>query len=115
MEFIITRTSMLYAKPCDNAYEAKHPDYHIRTCTEEQFNERFSSREGLWRSKGKDHCITEEGFIERREKDKKCWTIKIESMEELESLSKNYGPLVVDMNTYKDESPTIEIYDDYRE
>lgn len=110
MKYIISRTSSYDKKPCKEAFKYPHEIWHTRTCTEVEFNEKFADREGLWRSKGKNHKVTKEGYITRQEKDKEMWTIEINSLEELHNLSEKYGLL-----TYNSPSSAIEIYDDYRE
>lgn len=115
MKFIISRTSNYgESSPHPKAKQEKCEHWHTRTCTEEVFNERFSHREGLWRSKGTDHTITKEGWITRREDDQLQWVIKINSLKELISLSEECKIIVSGIDeTYN--LPGIEIYDDYRE
>jgi len=113
MNYIIKRTSVYHDKPCEEAFEAMHEHWHVRTVDEKTFDDRFSNREGLWRSKGKNHSLTEEGYIIRQEDDVKVWTISINNLEELNSFSKKYGSLIISHS--RKGSPELEIYDDYRE
>ena len=116
MKYIIKRTSVWNEeKPCDEAFKHPHEKWHTRTCTEEEFNKRFSSMEGLWRDKGTNHSITEKGWITRQEPDTMEWTIEINSLEELNAFADKYGQLVVSPEAYSSKSPEIEIYDYYRE
>ena len=118
MKYIVSRTSRGYYDnevPCEGALKSMHANWHIRTCNEEEFNKRFSTREGLWRSKGTEHHVTSNGHIARRGKDKAYWTIEINTLEELFNFSIEHGEIIIRAFTFKDESPSIEIYDDYRE
>ncbi len=109
MIFKITRTSVWEKKPCKEAFKHEVPNWHIRTCSEEEYNKRFAKGEGgLWREKGTDHQITDEGYVKRQEGMESCWGIKINSLDQLIKLSKKYGELIFDESE-------IEIYDDYRE
>ena len=77
MKFIISRASEYddNISPHDDAKREFVESWHIRTCSEEYFDEKLSFREGLWRSKGKDHTVTEKGCIKRRESDIEVWII----------------------------------------
>ena len=100
-------------KPCDEAFGYPHERWHIRACSEEEYNRLFSEQEGLWRSKGKNHGITEKGRIIRQEEDIVDWTVEINSLDELNAFAEKYGELVISIEPHG--SPWIEIYDDYRE
>ena len=116
MKYIIKRTSGYgEEKPCEEAFKHPHEKWYTRTCTEDEFNARFSSREGLWRDKGTNHSITEKGYVTRQEPDTEEWTIEINSLKELNDFASKYGELVISPEAYSSKSPEIEIYDDYRE
>ena len=111
MIFKIKRTSNFDSekKPCENSFKHDFENWHIRTCSEEEYNKNFAKCEGgLWREKGTNHQITKDGFITRQEGMKSCWAIKIDSLDELVKFSDEEGKLVVS-------GDSIEIYDDYRE
>jgi hypothetical protein len=116
MNFIISRTSQYFNEnpPCEESFKKPLPSFHIRTCTEEEFNKRYSDREGLWRSEGTNHTVTEEGYIKRQEADKEEWCVNIKSIEELMSFHEKHGTLIIKRG-YSSLVPEIEIYDDYRE
>jgi len=121
MEFIISRASDYHGieedvKPCDEAYKIKKENWETRTCSEEEFNKKFSDRQGLWRSKGKNHCITSKGYIQRQMEDEDCWVVKISSLEELHNFIKHHGELIVSSCVVgREREMCIEIYDDYVE
>ena len=116
MKFIIERTSSWSEeKPCEEAEKMTVPYWHTRTCDEKEFNRKFSDREGLWRSKGKNHKITKDGYITRQEEDKEVWGIEIKSLEELLNFQKKYGSLILQEHFYDNDTFSLEIYDDYRE
>lgn len=116
MKFKISRTSYSRdIKPCYDAYKMELPYYHIRTCTEDEFNERFSNSEGLWRNNGTDHHITNEGHIIRQEQTETCWVIEFKSLKKLLEFSDQFGKIIIEPNVTNRDLPTIEIYDSYRE
>ncbi len=118
MLYTIKRTSIYDDKvsPCEKAFKAKHEYWHTRTCTEDEFNKRFSDREGMWRSKGKNHSTLNDGqYITRQEKDAELWSIEINSIEELMAFVAHNGEIIIKPEGYNTKSPEIEIYDDYRE
>jgi hypothetical protein len=117
MKFILHKTSERYGsvKPCEEAIKIKVPYWHIRTCSEEEYDRRFSKIEkGLWRSYGSEHEITADGYIIRKEDDSEVWGISINSLNELVDFVKKYGDIVL---SFPEEHRTmeIEIYDTYRE
>lgn len=82
---------------------------------EEVFNKKYGKEEGLWRSKGKNHIVTEEGFIRRTLDEKESfWTISIADLSDLIELNKKYGNIILSEHWFT-LYPKIEIYDDYRE
>lgn len=115
MKFIIKRSSSYTSKPVPSAFKAMHVSYHVRTVTEDEYNRKFSGREGLWRSKGVEHGITKEGHIVRREKDVELWTIDIHTLDDIMTLADENGAVIFTPPRLNAESPEIEIYDDYRE
>ena len=130
MKFKISRTSIwdseIYCiRPCEEAEEMFIPFWHTRTCTEEFFDTHFSQREGLWRSKGKNHKnisarsdgLSKENWITRQEDDRKVWGIEVTGLQDLLGLIKKYGALVIDSvdDSGNEEVFEIEIYDTYRE
>jgi hypothetical protein len=117
MDFIITRTSIYDAddKPVEEAFKKSVEYWHTRTCTEEEFNRKFSEREGLWKSKGKNHKITEKGYITRQEENKEMWFISLKNFEQLKNFIEKYGNIIIGKKNINDKDFVIEIYDDYRE
>lgn len=126
MRVIITRTSAWEEKPCKEAKKITVPYWHIRTCSEEYFNNHFAANEGLWESKGKNHKTFKASggltkmWIARQEDDKECWGVEINSLEDLLKLKEKYGKLI--LSDYDSVDPcsretisTVEIYDSYRE
>ncbi len=116
MIYTIKRTSVWDNEcPCKEAKKRRFEYWHTRTCNEDEFNKRFSDREGLWRSKGKNHSITKEGYITRQEDDKEVWSIEINTLDDLQKLIDKYGKLIISNKDWKVKAPSIEIYDDYCE
>ena len=119
MKFIIERTSGRgNSSPCVEAKEEQVVRTETRTLhSPEEFDKRFADREGNWLSVGTNHRIGENGYICRDREVVNVWAIEINSIEELVTLSRKYGEIIIsdhylDIN---DGHPTLEIYDDYRE
>jgi hypothetical protein len=116
MIYVITKTSAYGdEKPCEEAKKRIFERWHTRTCSEDEFNEKFSDREGLWRSKGKNHTITKDGYITRQEDDEEAWSIEINTLDDLQKLIDKYGSLIIFDQHHALNVPYIEIYDSYRE
>ena len=93
----------------DGAVKRQFENWQIRSLSEDAFNEKFGEREGLWRSKGKNHKHDERGYCMRQMKDVMFWSIEINTLEELMKIAKEcLHPIIL-----SDDS--LEIYDDYRE
>jgi len=129
MKFKITRTSGIYdEKPHKNAKLKQVPEWMIRTCTEDYYNKHYGKSEGLWRSKGKNHTIMENGYIKRQVGYKNIWIIEINKLEEIKDfIDKEHikqrtlsndtmgnGELVLG-HSDRDKIYTLEFYDGYRE
>lgn len=116
MDFIISKTSNYLSNepPCKGAIKKLFPVFHVRTVTEEEYNKKFSHVEGLWRSKGFNHTVTEEGYIKRQEPDQEQWCVELNTLEELIDFYNTHGDLIIKSN-FASGTPEIEIYDDYRE
>ena len=113
MIFEITRSSSMCdeIKPCKEAFRKELQHWHTRTVTEEEFNKRFSGREGLWRDKDKNHKKLTPQYLERangvwitrQTDDKDCWVLEINSLEELLTLEEECGPIILkERETYQD-------------
>ena len=83
--------------------------------TPEEYDERLAKRDGKWLSFGTNHRI-ENGRIVRDAGTEDVWGIEINSLEELMAFKKEVGEELVIGISYLDErTPSLEIYDDYRE
>lgn len=112
MKCIIKRTSGYYEhRPCEEATREDVIYIHTRTCTEEEFNKKFSFREGLWKDNGTNHRTTNDGKWIQRDEPRTAWVADIDLIE----FSKKYGELVFCYNSSDFYLPEVEIYDDYRE
>mgnify|MGYP007109921183 CR=1 FL=1 len=121
MKFMITRTSNYgdEERPCDDSrltFE-KYDYVEVRTCTEDEFNKRFS-HEGAWRSKGIKHTTCNNGMYIQRTFPKKMngWFIEFDTLEEFIEFKKKIAyELVVRNGLFNRNILCIEIYDTYRE
>lgn len=117
MKFVITRSISFgdESPPCDGAKRECVDGFETRTCSEEEFDRKFSAHEGLWRSKGFNHTVTEEGYIQRIHKDDTdVWVLDFKDLDSLMSFHNKYGDLVL-TSCWSSRRPEIEIYDGYRE
>lgn len=118
MKFIVERTSIWgNDKPYEKCKLETVDRTEIRTLrTPEEFDAKFSDREGKWLSRGVDHCIDERGYIKRTHKnDINVWTIEINTLEELIALKDEVGERLILTTDYNSGLIGLEIYDDYRE
>jgi hypothetical protein len=114
MIFIVSRTST-QNKPCKEAIKRKFEHWDTRTYSEKEFNKKFSQREGIWKSKGKNHKIDNDGYITRQEEDRELWSIEINSFDELMQFIKRYESIIIQKYSFNEEDYEIEIYDSWRE
>jgi len=116
--FEITRTSTWSdEKPCAHAIEIYLTKVQTRTLgSPEEFDNRFGETEGKWLESGTNHRLDEEGYITRDMDTRKCWGIEINSLEELMEFKENINEAIIIAKSGIDyKTPSIEIYDDYRE
>ncbi|GHU55194.1 hypothetical protein AGMMS49975_16670 [Clostridia bacterium] len=85
--------------------------YDVRTCDEETYNTKFNRK---WRSCGKDHCVLENGSIQRTVKSERDeYAITISSLGDLLEFIREVGcEVIINLDNPQ---PTLEIYDGYRE
>lgn len=107
MKFSIRRTSTWTdERPCDEATQEIVVLVDERTVDDpKKLNGIGTPQE--WVEHGKNHRV-ENGHI-KRDLERIGWTVKLNSLKDLVEFSKKYGELIIS------ESPSIEIYDDYRE
>lgn len=118
MLFEVTRTSLWGdEKPYDKCVPIKLTRVETRTLkTPEEFNEKFSKREGRWLEKGTNHRINEDGYITRDMEKWDRWGIKIGSLRELMNfVDAVKNEVIIKKSMVDDKTPCLEIYDDYRE
>ena len=117
MEFLLTSTSGGDENRIPNAVIKKYTKREVRTCsTFEEFDKRFSRREGTWLSKGVNHK-TSKGRIQREfPNGAEGHFIEINSIEELLEFQREViSELIITSATDNESIPAIEIYNDYRE
>lgn len=114
MKFLVKKTSCWCSDNCPmtGAVKEQYDGIERRACSEEEFNKCFSSREGLWRSKGVEHSTYDGGIQRRHPMSETGWFLEIESLDALKSFCEN---VKYDIIVSFDQIPEIEIYDDYRE
>ena len=118
MIFQVVRTSQWNdKKPFEDCIPIKLTRVETRTLrTPEEFDKKFSKREGKWLEKGTNHRIDARGYITRDRELVDEWGIEINSLEELMNFQEAVGEeLVLSTSWIDNKTPCIEIYDDYRE
>lgn len=115
-KFIIKRTSLFDddVSPIRGAKREKCDRIERRTCTEKEFDIKFSKQEGLWRSRGIKHSTYNGGMCIKRVHPKADtkWFINISSLDDLRKLEEE---ACYDLIISFGDQPSIEIYDAYRE
>lgn len=117
MKFLVRRTSDYSNKPCDEAEFGKYDIIDIRTLNSpEEYDRILSKNNGTWYSKGENHCINDDGYIQRTFTGAgNGWFITINTLEELLEFKNKYGNIIIGECSSNRCIQGIEIYDDYRE
>lgn len=113
MKFQIKRTSIWDdVKPCDEAIEDKLVSVDVRSVSSPDKLSCMTPEK--WYSEGTNHR-TINGNIARDLDKRDCYTININTLKDLMELQNKYGDLVIGTSYIDRITPSIEIYDDYRE
>lgn len=116
MKFVVSRTSQGSGCPCEEAELMKIKRVETRTLrTPEEFDAKFSLREGKWLEVGSNHRINKEGYITQDNGKISVYGVSISSLSDLIKFAEKYGDLVIQKCMWNNEKYEIEIYDDYRE
>lgn len=118
MIFQVVRTSQCNdEKPFKDCIPIKLTSVETRTLrTPEEFDNKFGDREGKWLNRGTNHRVDASGYITRDRGFKDAWGIEINSIEELIDFQESVGEeLVLGTSMIDNNTPCIEIYDDFRE
>ncbi len=115
MQFEISRTSETWGKtPCEEARQITTFRVDERTKdAPEKINAYQGQSTDWWYKEGRNHRV-ERGHI-KRDIECRTWVIDIETLDDLWSLYKKYGELIIRSSRLNNGMNTIEIYDDYRE
>ena len=116
--FEVRRTSGLADRsPYEKCIPIKLTRVETRTLkTPEEFDAKFSKREGKWLEVGSNHRVDKQGFITRDREEEDTYGIKINSLEELmDFFNKVNEEIVLRKSWIDNKTPCLEIYDDYRE
>lgn len=116
MLFEVVRTSIWdKQKPYEKCIQIKLKRVEKYYISVEEFIKRYSDKGDKWFNRGKNHRI-KNGCILRDFEDVQSWGIKINTLEELMKFKKEVDTeLVITKSIIDEETPCIEIYDDYRE
>lgn len=116
MKFIVTRTSGWKDSPCEEAKRDSIVRVETRTlCSPEEFDAKFSNREGKWLSVGSNHRVDKNGWITRDNGTIDVWSVEINNLDELMEFCNKHGDVVIQNYMWNKAYKEIEIYDDYRE
>ena len=118
MRFVVRRASKWGDEDID-CKEAKH-DNIVRVETRtlhspEEFDAKFSNREGKWLSVGTNHRVDENGWITRDIGMIDVWSVEIDTLDELMKFCNKYGSIVIGDYMLNKAYKEILIYDDYIE
>jgi hypothetical protein len=115
--FEVIRTSCTDKCPYEKCIPIKLTRVETRTLnTPEEFDAKFSKREGKWLEVGTNHRVDEQGFITKDRDEKDTYGIEINSLEELMDFSNKVNEEIVLRKSWIDNKTScLEIYDDYRE
>lgn len=116
MKFKVSRASVWdkSVKPCDKAKLEECVNLDVRTLkTPEEYDLKFKNGE-TWLSRGKNHCINEDGFIQREFTDK-AWFVDINTLEELLEFLNENERIILNKKRWWSNKFEIMIYDDYVE
>lgn len=111
MKFHVSRTSIWddEKSPCEEAAVGRYLDVDERTVNDPK-KLKINKAEESWYNSGHNHRV-ENGHI-KRDFIRDGWMLELNSLEDLIKFSEKYGDLVVSSESG---SPTIEIYDGFRE
>ena len=117
MEFLLTSTSGGVEKQIPNTTIKKYTKIEVRVFSSfEEFDKRFSWREGTWLSKGVNHKMSKDRIQREFPNGAEGHFIEINSIEELLEFHKKVGSeLIITSATNNESIPAIEIYNYYRE
>ena len=118
MKFIVSRTSVWdkEKQPCEEAKRVSIVRVETRTLlTPEEFDRRFSQREGKWLSVGTNRRVNERGYITRDNGMIDVWSVELNTLEEIIEFCDKYDSVVIEHCIWNKAYKQIEIYDDYRE
>lgn len=87
-----TDNNILKSKLKNKIFKRNFDYFETRTCSEEEFNERFSDKEGIWSSMGANHTILKNGWI-RRTHIQENWCIDISNNFDLINLVSEFGEI----------------------
>ncbi len=116
MIFTVSRTSSYSKeqKPCEECTKKFIERWTTKCYTEERYNEIFSERWGLWRSRGRNHSVNKEGCITRQEADDEFWVVEIKTFKNLKLFVEKYGEIAIIDNDRNEKMLHLEIIDDWR-
>ena len=118
MKVIIRRTSLWgdEEKPIDEAVLVNRTLHYLDKRTVSSLEEAKATRwYNEFISSGTNHR-EENGYIVRDcEREESVWEVEIESLNDIISLFKKYGDIIIMGSTYSEYDFKIEIYDTYRE
>ena len=118
MKVIVERTILFGGeeKPIDEAVLVKRTLHYQERRTVSSLKEAKTMRwYKEWISSGSNHR-EENGYVVRDcEVEASVWEVEIESLNDIISLFKKYGDIIIEESIYSEYDFTIEIYDAYRE
>ncbi len=122
MRFAVERVSEYRddVAPCSEALRDEIEVWDVRTFKSPEEHDEIIVNDAPWLSRGTDHGLVlgprggVQG-IKRRMGTETAWFVEIEDLDALMVFYEEHGDLIITTNWNDHETPTIDIYDDYRE
>lgn len=117
MLFQVTRVSTWNnEKPYDKCIPIKLNRTEVKNFKSFEAYDNASGVQGKWLSVGKNHRVTEEGYIARDFEFEGLWGVELNSLEDLLNFKEKVGEdIILSTSVTDNKTPCLIIYDDYIE
>lgn len=117
MLFQVTRVSTWNnEKPYDKCIPIELTRTEVKNFKSFEAYDKASGVQGKWLSVGKNHRVTEEGYIARDFEFDGLWGIELNSLEDLLNFKEEVGEdIILSTSVTDNKTPCLIIYDDYIE
>ena len=103
-------------KPYDKCFPITLIRTEVRKFTTFETYDKASGVQGKWLSVGKNHRVTEEGYIARDFEVEGLWGVELNSLEDVLNFKEEVGEdIILSTSVTDNKTPCLIIYDDYIE